>query len=251
LADDVRKQIVDEGQNGGHRSEADRDRPARMAAWPELSDESGRFVDERDLRVAEPVNRLLAVADDKDRRREGIVRGPEPFAPARDQLPDQLPLRAARILEFVDEHMAVPRFEPQPRLGKLVEVFQQLERALDEAGKVDQRVVLERALIFGQRDGEDPPHAPREHDIEIAPERTDGAGDGRRDPRRLGPMTPPRIIGIAVLAGKAGADESLAARFAVLRHEVRANPIDEGPERGLALARRQRRRGGGKGSYIR
>src|SRR5206468_10686009 len=110
---------------------------------------------------------------------------------------------------------------------------------------------LECAMITDQRTEELPPLAPREQDIEIAPERTDGAGDGRRDPRRLGPVTPPRVIGIAVLAGKAGADESLAARFAVLGHEVRANPIDEGPERGLALARRQRRRGGGKGSYIR
>ena len=223
----------------------------RTVTWPQLPDESGSFVDKGDIRVAKPVNRLLAIADDENRRRERIVGGSEPFTPARDQLPDQLPLRAARILEFVDQHVPVARLEPQPGLGKLVEILQQLDGAFDQTGKVDQRVVLERALIFGQRDGEDPPHATREHDIEIAPERTDGAGDGRRDPRRLGPVTSPRVIGIAVLAGKAGADESLAARFAVLRHEVRANPIDEGPERGLALARRQRRRGGGKGSYIR
>ena len=109
---------------------------------------AGRFVDHRDVGVAEPVDRLLPVADDEDRRRDRIGGGAEPFAPALTSWRDQLPLRAAGVLELVDEHVAMARFEPQAALGELVHVLEQLHRALEHAGKIEQRVRLERVLVL-------------------------------------------------------------------------------------------------------
>ena len=157
VAPDRGEQIVDERQDAGRRPEADRNGPSWPAARPERFDETSRFVDERDIGVAEPVNRLLAIADDENRRRQRIVGGAEPFAPALDELPHQLPLRAARVLEFVQEHVPMPGLEPQPGFRELVEVPQQLQRSLEHSGKIDERVRLERPLILAERDGEDPP----------------------------------------------------------------------------------------------
>src|SRR5438094_8881934 len=52
-------------------------------------------------------------------------------------------------------------------------------------------------------------------------------------------MAPPRIVGVAVGRGEAGAGKLLAARFALLREEVRAKPIHEIAERGLRIAERE------------
>jgi len=50
-------------------------------------------------------------------------------------------------------------------------------------------------------------------------------------------MAAPGILVPAVLAGKAGSGEFLAARPAVLREEVRAHPIDQRAKRCLTLPR--------------
>src|SRR6185503_13114686 len=104
------------------------------------------------VRVAESVDRLLSVADNEDRRTDGIVGDAESFAPAPDQLQDEIPLRAARVLEFVDEHVPMARFEPQTALRELVEVLQQRDRAIEKTGKIHEAVRVERPLILRQRD---------------------------------------------------------------------------------------------------
>ena len=118
--------------------------------------------------------------------------------------------------------MAIARFEPEAALRELVHVLQQLDGALEHAGKIEQRVRLERALVLAQRDREDPPDAARHHDVQIAPERANRLGHDRRDRRRAGAMPLPRVVGAAVGRREAGAGESLAARLAVLRQEVGA-----------------------------
>ena len=231
VASDLVEQLVDERENLRRGSEADRDRLSWPALGPEPFDELRRFVDERDVGVAKAVDRLLAIAHDENRRRNGIVGGAESFTPALDELPDQLPLRAARVLEFVDEDVAVPRFEPQTALGELVEILEQLHRALEDAGEVDERMGIERALILTDRHREDPPDAPRHDDVEVAAESANGAGHERREPRGARAMTAPGVLGVAVGRLERRAGELLAARRAVLREEVRAQAIDEAAER--------------------
>ena len=114
---------------------------------------------------------------------ERVVGRAEAFAPAADQLRDQLPLRAAGVLEFVDEHVAVARLEPKAALGEFVELLQQRHRPLEHAGEVEQGVRIERALVLLQRDREDPPDAARHDDVEVAAEAANGVGDQRRDVR--------------------------------------------------------------------
>ncbi len=206
---------------------------ARIAVRPEPFDEPRGLVEEGDVGIAKAVNRLLAVADHEDRRSERAGRDAESFAPALDELGDQLPLRAARVLQLVDEHVAVPTFEAVPALGEFVHVLQQPDRALEHTGKVEQRVPVERVLVLPQGHGEDAPHAARHDDIQVAPERPDRLGNRRRN--RLGclPMAPPRVLVVAVGRRKAGAREVLAARLAGLRQEVGAQSVDQRPERRL------------------
>ena len=150
----------------------------------------------RDVRVAEAVDRLLAVADDEDGRRRARRLPRRTLRPSScTSCAHELPLRAAGVLELVDEHVAVARLEPEAALRELVHVLQQLDRALEHAGEIEQRVRLERALILLQRDREDPPDAARHDDVQIAPERADRLGDGRRDLRRARAMALPRVVG--------------------------------------------------------
>src|SRR6185436_13419007 len=108
------------------RSKADRDRLRRQAAGAQRADEACRFIDHRDIGVAEPINRLFPVADDEDGWRNRIARRTEAFAPALDELPDQLPLRAAGVLKLVHQHVTVTRLEPEAALRELIHILQQL-----------------------------------------------------------------------------------------------------------------------------
>ena len=94
---------------------------------------------------------------------------------------------------------------------------------------------LERLLVLLQRHGEDAPDAARHHDVQVAPE-------GRGSPRatsgairgRLGAMPLPGVGGCrSRSAVNAGAGELVAARLALLRQKVGAQPIDERAKRGL------------------
>ena len=90
----------------------------------------------RDFRVAESIDRLLAVADDEDRR---IRDESEPFTPGFDQQRDQLPLRAARVLELVDQDVVISRFETEAALGEFIHPAQQLQRPLEDVGEIQHR----------------------------------------------------------------------------------------------------------------
>src|SRR5262245_3326016 len=161
ITDDLTKNIVDERQNRRCRSKADRDRVPRMSSRPQAPDELSRLVDERDVRIAEAVDRLLSIPDDEDRRSDRIVRRAEPFAPTSYELLDEFPLRAAGVLELVDEDVTVPGFEPQAALRELIEIPEQLDGALEDTGEIDERVRIEGPLILVECDGEDSPHAAR------------------------------------------------------------------------------------------
>ena len=98
--------VVDERQNRRHRARklteiARRGSPSGRSA----GDERGRLVEHRHIGIAEAVDRLLAIADDEDRRRQRISRRAEALTPAPDQLRHELPLRPAGVLELVHQHV--------------------------------------------------------------------------------------------------------------------------------------------------
>ena len=131
------------------------------------------------------------------------------------------------------------RFEAQTALGEFVHVLQQLHRALEHAGKIEQRVRFERVLVLLERDRENPPHATRHDGVEIAAERADRLVHRGRNLRRRGAVPFPRIGRITILGIEAGAHELVAARLAVLREEIGAQTIDQLSKRRLGLAIRR------------
>ena len=145
-------------------------------------------------------------------------------------------MRAARVLELVDQHVSIARLEAQPAFRELVEIVQQLDRALEHAGEVEERVRIERPLILAQRDREDAPHAARHHGVQIPAEPFDGVGHRLRNPCRRRAMTPPGVVGAAIGRFERRPGELVAARFAVLGKEVRPQTIDEISKCSLALA---------------
>ena len=161
------QQLVDRAVTAGNRR-------ARRRFRPQGVDECRGRIEHGDLGIPEPVNRLLAVADDENRGRDGAVT--EPFAgrPRADQLADQPPLRAAGVLELVDEHVLVTRFEAVPASRELLHLAQQLERAFEEVREIKHAVLVERATIFVLGDGEQPADAAGQHEIDVLAERLDG-----------------------------------------------------------------------------
>ena len=88
----------------------------------------------------------------------------------------------ARILEFVHEHVPVARLDPEAALRKLVHAFQESQRSFEHAGKIEQRVSVERAVVAGVSViREDPPHAARHDDVQIAAKRLIVSAIERRD----------------------------------------------------------------------
>ena len=99
---------------------------------------------------------------------DGLRGEPEPLAPRLNQERHELPLRAARVLELVHEHVVVARFEPEAALRELVHLPEQIEGALEHVREVEHRALLERLAILRQRNREHPPDAARQHDVEVA-----------------------------------------------------------------------------------
>ena len=152
-----------------HRSKAARDRRARRRVRPQRVDELRRGIEHRHFGVAEAVDRLLAIADDEDRGRDGAVAAvPSPAAQARHQLADQAPLRAAGVLELVDQHVLVARLEPIAAARELLHLAEQRQRALEQVGEVEHAVLVERAAVLVLRDREQPAHAARQHQVDVA-----------------------------------------------------------------------------------
>ena len=130
---------------------------------PQRLEMAAGLAQHRDVGVAEAVDRLLAVADDEDRRLERTgVRQAGAFAPRLHQQRHQLPLRAARVLELVDEHVVIARLEPVAALRELLHLPQQVERAQQHVGEVEHRVRVERAPILGLGDARTSASTPRE-----------------------------------------------------------------------------------------
>ena len=99
--------------------------------------------------MPEPVNRLLAVADDEDRRRR--VGDALAFTPRIDQQLHEPPLQAAGVLELVDEHVVIPRLELQSTPRELFLPRQERNRTRQHSGEVEQRVLLEQPLVACRR----------------------------------------------------------------------------------------------------
>ena len=202
-------------------------------------DEVGGLVEHGDLGVAEPVDRLLAVADHEDRRRQGAGRRAEAFAPASDEQRHELPLRAVRILEFVDQHVLVPRLELVPALRELLHLLEQADGAGQHFGKIEDGVGVERPAVLRERNLKEAPDPARKNDVQVAAERPHRLFDRRRDRLDRVAMPLPRRLRHAVLLLDLRLTEPLGfARLAVLREEVGANPIDEHAERRLHLGAR-------------
>ena len=182
IALDRVEQIVDEREQLRHRSEVSRNRPPRLLAGPKTVDETAGMAEQRDIGVAEGIDGLFDVADDEDAGREPAFAGePGAFAPRANELMDQPPLRTARILKLVDEHVLVPRLEQIAAAGELVHLIEERQRPIDELGKVEHAMPLERPAILGARNLKRPRHATREHEVQIEPEALDDVHDYRCD----------------------------------------------------------------------
>ncbi len=149
-------------------------------------DVAGGLVQDRDVRVSEAVDRLLAVADDEDRRCGGEA---EPFPPGLDEKRDELPLRAARVLELVDQHMVIPGLESIAALRELVHLTQEIERALKDIREVEHRARIERTPVLRERDGEHASDAASHDRVEVARKARDHALDLRADLRHGGTVS--------------------------------------------------------------
>ena len=109
------------------------------------------------------------------------------FAPRLDEQRHQLPLRAARVLEFVDEHVVIARLEAVAALRKLLHPAQQIERAQQQIGEIEHGVRVERAPVLGLGDAEHPSDPTRHQHVEIAPVGSRHPRRRRRRGRRRGP----------------------------------------------------------------
>ena len=208
-----------------------------------VSMKSAASVEQRGLGVAKSVNRLLAVADHEDRGRQRAGGGAEALAPALDEQRHELPLRAARVLELVDEHVLVARLELVAAPRELLHLLEQIDGARQDLGEIQDRVLFERADVLRDRDVEDAPDAARENRVQVAAEPPNEVGDRARDLGGGQAVALPGLRGGAVVDLVAGAREVAFARLAVLLDEIRAQPVEESPQRRLLGERAERRAG--------
>ena len=151
-----------------------------VLAGTELGDVTGGAEKDPDVGIAKAVDRLLAVADHEDRRLERqVVRQPPSLAPRLHQLPDQPPLRVARVLKLVDQQVVIARFEQKAALRELAHRAEEVEGARQRFGEIHDRVLIERAPVFLSGDGEHGRNAAGQHGVDIASERPDVLDDAR------------------------------------------------------------------------
>ena len=114
-------EIVDERQERRNGAEAARDRATHVSTWPEPPHVVAGHAEQRDVGIAESVDRLLSIAHDEDRRRQRAgVCEPRPFTPRLHEQRHELPLRTTRILKLVDQDMVIPRFQAEATLRELL-----------------------------------------------------------------------------------------------------------------------------------
>jgi hypothetical protein len=128
--------------------------------------------------MPEPVDGLLAISNDEDRRRR--VADSLAFAPRIDQQLDEPPLQAARVLEFVDEHVVVAGLQLQPAPRELFLLREQRHGLVEHPGKVEERVFLEQRFIQAGCDGQQAKNAARKQGIHAGLEALERVLDVRR-----------------------------------------------------------------------
>jgi hypothetical protein len=122
---DFREHVVRKRQQPRHRAETLRNRPTRVMVRAQPVNKRPGFVHHRDIGVAKPINRLLAIADEKNRRRQRTLRDAAAFGPRPDEQRHQRPLGAARVLELVEQHVVITSLEPVAASRELVHLRQQ------------------------------------------------------------------------------------------------------------------------------
>ena len=123
---DFREHVVGKREQLRNRAEALGDGAARVAIGAQLVDERASLVHDGHVGVAKSVNRLLAIAHEEDRRNERSALGETAaLAPRTDEQRDQAPLRAARVLELVEQHMVIPALEAISAARELVHLRKQ------------------------------------------------------------------------------------------------------------------------------
>ena len=147
-----------------------------------------RFAQHGDVGVAKAVNRLLSVADDEDRRLQRTRMGDAgTFAPRGDEQRDQLPLGPARVLEFVDEDMVIPRPPADSGSGQTPPSgagAQRLAAARRRSRAPRVRRACRRYSVSAMR--EHPPHAARDEHVQVATEVRPEPAAARQRGRRRG-----------------------------------------------------------------
>src|SRR6185436_2930704 len=116
-----------------------------------------------------PVDRLLPIADDEDRRGERAgMREAGSFAPGLHEQRYQLPLGAACVLKFVNEDVVIARFETEAALRKLLHLSQEINRLEQHVREIEQGAGIECAPVFQFGDAKHPPDALRHQRVEVA-----------------------------------------------------------------------------------
>ena len=127
----------------------------------------------------------------------------------------------------------VPRLEQVAAAGELVHVAEQRLRADEQLAEVEDAAHLERAAVAGRGDAEHLPHGAREDGVQVAAERADRVGHGRRRGHHQRPVGLARGLARVGL-GRVVVRDPLPRR-ARLGEDVRAEAI----EHALQLRRAQ------------
>ncbi len=183
--------------------------------------------------MPEPVNRLLAIADDEDRRRG--VGNALAFSPRVDEELHEPPLQPARVLKLVDQDVVVARLQLQAAARELFLPRQEPHGSLEHAGKVEQGVLVEQPLVDPGGNREEAKETTRQEAVDVGIETLEFLADaGCKRLHRL-------LVAAARLRGdkesRAKLAPQLAAWVPLFRQEV---PFEPAPE--LLHARRTIRR---------
>ena len=189
-------------------------------------DPAGRATQHADIRVTKSVDRLLAVADDENRRlQRQVLREAFAFAPRLHEVPDQPPLGIARVLELVDEQMVIARLEQKAAARELVHRGDEIERARQGVREVDDGVLLERLAVLAPSDGKEPPDTAGEDSVQVAGKTVRRLGNRRRALLQQLLVPPPRhVAGEELLLV-----ERPLARFVLSGEEVMPQRVQQQP----------------------
>ena len=99
----------------------------------------------------------------KDRRNQRSAFGDAAaLTPGPDEQRYQRPLRPARVLELVEQHMVIPPLEPVSAARELVHLREQRQRLGERLGEIEHPVRIEGVPILAKRDLIDALHGSRQ-----------------------------------------------------------------------------------------